>query len=130
MHNMIYKNILHIDDDSDDCELFMEALQAVSDAMYTAIYNPVEALRKLILEEIKPDVIFLDLNMPVMSGLEFLTEIKKLEIIKEIPIIIFSTSQFDDIIREAKEYGAEDFISKPNNFNDLKKILSKYTLTV
>ncbi|MES2575343.1 MAG: response regulator [Bacteroidota bacterium] len=127
---MNYKNILHVDDDSDDCELFMEALQEVSDAMYTAIYNPVEALRKLIEKEIEPDVIFLDLNMPFMSGLEFLTAIKKKEIIKEIPVIIFSTSQFSDIIREAKDHGAHDFISKPNNFNDLKEILSKYSLTV
>ncbi|MGQ7944378.1 response regulator [Flavobacterium sp. WC2509] len=127
---MNYKNILHVDDDSDDCELFMEALQEVSGALYTAIYNPVEALRKLIDKEIKPDVIFLDLNMPFMSGLEFLTEIKKNEIIKEIPVIIFSTSQFSDIIQEAKEYGAHDFISKPNNFNDLKEILSKYAHTL
>lgn len=127
---MTYKNILHIDDDSDDCELFMQALEAVSPATYTAIHNPVEALQKLIKQEIKPDVIFLDLNMPIMSGIEFLIQIKKQEKLKEIPIIIFSTSQLDDIIHEAKEHGAFDFISKPNNFNDLKKILSQHVLVV
>lgn len=126
---LCYNNILQIDDDSDDCELFMDALEAVSAATYTAICDPVEALRKLIEKEITPDVIFLDLNMPIMSGLEFLTEIKKKEDLKEIPIIIFSTSQLDDIIREAKAHGADDFISKPNNFNDLKRILSQYTLS-
>ncbi|OXA75913.1 hypothetical protein B0A65_20385 [Flavobacterium frigidimaris] len=126
---MAYKNILQIDDDSDDCELFMEALELVSTATYTAIYDPVEALRKLMQKEISPDVIFLDLNMPIMSGLEFLTEIKKKEGLKEIPIIIFSTSQLDDIIMEAKAHGADDFISKPNNFNDLKKILSQYSFS-
>jgi CheY-like chemotaxis protein len=124
---MFYKNILQIDDDSDDCELFMEALEAVSSALYTGINNPVEALRKLAQNEIKPDVIFLDLNMPIMSGLEFLTQVKKLEIVKEIPIIIFSTLQLEDIIQETKGYGAFDCISKPNNFNELKKILAKYT---
>ena len=123
---MPYKRILQIDDDSDDCELFLEALEAVSSANYTAIYNPIEALRKLIEEEIEPDVIFLDLNMPIMSGMEFLAEIKKNEKLKEIPIIIFSTSQLDDIIREAKLQGAKDFISKPSNFNELKRILSEY----
>lgn len=123
---MNYKNILQIDDDSDDCEFFMEALEAVCSAKYTAIYNPLEALRKLVEKEIEPDLIFLDLNMPAMSGLEFLTEIKKNGRLKEIPIIIFSTSQLDDIIYQAKEYGAQDFISKPNNMNDLKKILSQY----
>jgi len=76
--------------------------------------------------EIKPDVIFLDLNMPVMSGLELLTEIKKQEVLQQIPIIIFSTSQLEDIKREAKQLGAHDYISKPNNFNDLKQILRKY----
>jgi CheY-like chemotaxis protein len=125
-----YSNILQIDDDSDDCELFMEALEAVSTANYTAIYDPVEALRKLMQKEINPDVIFLDLNMPIMSGLEFMSEIKKEKGLKEIPIIIFSTSQLDDIIREAKSYGAHDYISKPNNFNDLKRILSQYTFSV
>lgn len=123
---MIYKNILQIDDDIDDCEFFMEALHEISTADYTAIQNPVEALRKLIGKQIQPDVIFLDLNMPVMSGFEFLTEIKKQDVIKNIPIIIFSTSQFDEIKLKAKNYGANEYISKPSDFNELKKILSYY----
>lgn len=123
---MIYKNILQIDDDIDDCEFFMEAVQAVSKADYTSIQNPVEALNKLIHKEINPDVIFLDLNMPVMSGFEFLTEIKKRDIIKNIPIIIFSTSQFEEIKVKARKYGANEYISKPNDFNELKKILTNY----
>lgn len=127
---MTYKNFLQIDDDSDDCELFMEALVAVSTSSYTAINDPVEAYHKLLMQEIKPDVIFLDLNMPVMSGLELLTEIKKHDALQQIPVIIFSTSQLEDIIRESKQLGAYDYISKPNNFNELKKILSKYTSEV
>lgn len=123
---MNYKNILQIDDDTDDCELFLEALQSVSTALYTSINDPVDALRRLIHKEIAPDVIFLDLNMPVMSGMEFLTEIKKTDIIKNIPIIIFSTSQFDEIRHQAKNNGAHDFISKPSDFNELKKIISLY----
>jgi len=123
---MAYKKFLQIDDDLDDCELFMEALNAVSYSSYTGINDPVEAYNKLLMMEIKPDVIFLDLNMPVMSGLELLTEIKKQEILQQIPIIIFSTSQLEDIKREAKQLGAHDYISKPNNFNDLKQILRKY----
>lgn len=123
---MNYKNILQIDDDTDDCELFLEALQAVSNALYTSINDPVVALRRLAHKEIIPDVIFLDLNMPVMSGIEFLTEIKKNDIIKNIPVIIFSTSQFDEIKRQARNHGAHDFISKPSDFNELKKIISQY----
>ncbi|WP_281233151.1 response regulator [Flavobacterium gelatinilyticum] len=123
---MTYKNILQIDDDIDDCEFFMEALQAISKADYTAMQNPVEALNKLIQKELNPDVIFLDLNMPIMSGFEFLIEIKKQEIIKNIPIIIFSTSQFEEIKMKARNYGANEYISKPSDFNELKKILTHY----
>lgn len=123
---MTYKNILQIDDDIDDCEFFMEALQAVSTAGYTAMQNPVEALHKLIHRELKPDIIFLDLNMPIMSGFEFLTEIKKLEEIRSIPIIIFSTSQMEEIKRKARNFGAHGYISKPSDFNELKKILTHY----
>ncbi|TDO82967.1 CheY-like chemotaxis protein [Flavobacterium chryseum] len=127
---MTYKNFLQIDDDSDDCELFMEALNAVSASHYTSINDPVEAYHKLIKQEVKPDVIFLDLNMPIMSGLELLSEIKKQDILQQIPVIIFSTSRLEDLIKEAKLLGAHDYISKPNNFNDLKKILSQYAYQV
>ncbi|MRX69761.1 Response regulator receiver domain-containing protein [Flavobacterium resistens] len=125
---MIYKNILQIDDDVDDCEFFMEALQAVSDADYTAMHNSVEALNRLIRQELIPDIIFLDLNMPIMSGFEFLVAIKTQKIIQDIPVVIFSTSQFEETKLKARNYGAKEFISKPSDFNELKKIISDFTV--
>lgn len=125
---MIYKNILQIDDDIDDCEFFMEALQAVSNADYTAMHSAVEALDKLIRRELKPDIIFLDLNMPIMSGFEFLTEIKTQKILQNVPVVIFSTSQFEETKLKAQRYGAEKFISKPSDFNEMKNIISHFTL--
>ena len=69
---MKYKNILQIDDDFDDCEFFQQALEGVSTATYMALHNPIEALQKLIDKEIKPDLIFLDINMPNLTGLQLL----------------------------------------------------------
>lgn len=91
---MKYKNILQIDDDFDDCELFEEALKTVSDATYTSVHNPIDALSKLINKEVTPDIIIMDVNMPFMSGPELIAEIKKRQTIKDIPVILFSTSSY------------------------------------
>lgn len=124
---MKYKNILQIDDDSDDCNFFLEALEEVSAAAYTAIHNPVQALQKLIDNEIHPDLIILDINMPIMNGLEVLHEIKKEEYIKNIPVIIFSTSIPIEVKNKMKDLGIMDYFIKPNDFNVLKKILTTFT---
>ena len=118
---MKYLNILQIDDDSDDCEFFQQALVEVSSAAYMALHNPIEALQKLIDKEVRPDLIFLDINMPLMSGIEFLAEIKKRDVIKNIPVIIFSTAPISSQL--AKILDAKDYLTKPSDFNDLKVIL-------
>lgn len=119
---MTYKNILQIDDDYDDCEFFEQALKAVSNAHYTAMTNPLDALKLLINKEIKPDIIFLDVNMPLMSGPELLTEIKKRDITKDIPVILLSTSPLISKNNE-KVAGAKDCLVKPNTFNELKNLI-------
>ena len=120
---MKYKNILQIDDDSDDCEFFEQALKTVSNAAYTSLHNPIEALHKLLSKELKPDLIFMDVNMPVMSGPELLMEIKKVEGIKDIPVILLSTSSLLSK-NHGKVSGAKDYLIKPNSFNDLKNLIS------
>lgn len=122
---MKYKNILQIDDDDDDCEFFHQALSSISEADYTSLHNPIEALHRLTAREINPDIIFLDINMPLMNGIEFLFEIKKRDIIKNIPVIIFSTSQTIQEKEIAQTLGAEDFLTKPVSFNELKNLLSQ-----
>jgi len=121
---MGYKNLVLIDDDSDDQEIFIEVLKRLTKSVICTAYNGArEALQSLIAKEIRPDVIFLDLNMPVMSGQQFLIEIKKLENLKDIPVIIFSTSSHTATIQLTKDLGAHDFITKPNNFDDLATLL-------
>lgn len=121
---MKYKNILQIDDDYDNCEFFEQALKTVSDAMYTCIQDPIEALQKLINNEISPDIIFLDVNMPTMSGPELLGEIKKRQLLKGIPIILLSTSPMYSHTINAFS-GAEDYLIKPDSFTELKNLILK-----
>lgn len=120
---MKYKNILLIDDDEDDCEIFLAAINSVSDSgNYTVKNDARKALTELEKGNIKPDLVFLDLNMPVMNGTQFLAEIKKREALKDIPVIIFSTSSHPDIIRQSMAFGAFDFITKPSDFNQIIRI--------
>ncbi|RYY65569.1 MAG: response regulator [Chitinophagaceae bacterium] len=120
---MNYKNILLIDDDEDDCEIFLVAIeQALGPGNYTTLNHAVKALQQLDENQINPDLIFLDLNMPIMNGIQFLTEIKKREHLKHIPVIIFTTSSQEALITQTKALGAHDFITKPSDFNDFSKI--------
>jgi CheY-like chemotaxis protein len=121
---MPYHNILLIDDDEDDQEIFLTALGAVSGSIVcTTISSAREALQKLTGKMVTADLIFLDLNMPIMNGQQFLTEIKKNDALKDIPVIVFSTSSHSGMARDAKDLGAHDFITKPDKFNDLVNIL-------
>lgn len=119
---MKYNNILQIDDDYDDCEFFEQALRMVSTATYTSVNNPLDALRKLINKEIKPDLIFMDVNMPLMSGPELLNEIKKRETTKDIPVVMLSTSPLLSK-NQNQVLGAKDYLVKPSTFNELKNLI-------
>ena len=121
---MLYKNILLIDDDTEDQEIFMTALESVSNTIVcTAISSARDALHQLSEKQMITDLIFLDLNMPLMSGQQFLTALKEDKELRHIPVIILSTSSNTSTIKLAKESGAKDFITKPDKFNDLINIL-------
>src|SRR4051812_41973045 len=122
--------VLLTDDDADDRELFTEAMTATDPAVAVDYaVNGEHTLTKL-KENKKPDLIFLDINMPVMSGWECLKEIKKNDDTSDIPVIIYSTSSHPRDQKIAKDLGALCLFTKPTDYPDLKKMLSKIiTLT-
>lgn len=121
---MKYKNILLIDDDEDDQELFQMALNHQSTDIHCKVVTSAnEALTYLGEKPTATDLIFLDLNMPIMTGQQFLGELNKRQGLSEIPVIVLSTSSDLDTITQAENLGARKFFTKPSNFNELKKIL-------
>ncbi len=116
------KNIEHIlvvDDDEDDQMLFKEALKQINSLVNCEIaFNGAEALAKLKTMPV-PDIIFLDLNMPVMNGFECLRAIKKEQIFQDIPVIIFTTANDNATIEQSRKLGATAFFHKPIDFNNL-----------
>jgi CheY-like chemotaxis protein len=123
---MRFKNLLLIDDDEDDQELFMEAAREISkDINITVVPDAAIALDRLVKKTVIADVIFSDLNMPRMNGQQFLLEIKRRPELKHIPVIIFSTSSHAHTIQLVKDFGAYEFITKPGLFNELVSTLRR-----
>ena len=121
---MPFRKIVLIDDDVEDQEIFKIALNDVSEMLECVTFSDAQqALSMLIEKELEPDVIFLDLNMPAMTGQEFLAEVKRRHETRQIPVIIFSTSASPTAISRAKEMGAKDFITKPDTFDELVDML-------
>lgn len=124
---MLYTTIFHIDDDDDDLDFFMEAAGGISaSARLFSFSGAAEALRVIAAGEMIPDAVFLDLNMPVMNGQEFLSKLAACGIGKSIKIIILSTSADPATISSLKNLYDVDFLSKPSGIKELAELLRPY----
>lgn len=123
--------ILLIDDDEDDRELFKLALEDVehSPLIYKTAKSGIEALEVLKNENVNPDFIFLDLNMPQMDGRECLRELKANVKTKTIPVVIFSTSSQLHDIEQSRSLGAIEFITKPSKVSELTNSLNLFLIS-
>ncbi|MHC0446458.1 response regulator [Flavobacterium sp. 3-218] len=108
------KTVFLIDDDPDDREIFEESLAAEHPSvLYQQAENGAAAFEKLRSGSFaKPDLIFLDLNMPIMDGRAFLQQIKADPNFKDIPVIIYSTSSSEADKKFAQENHAAAFLTK------------------
>jgi CheY-like chemotaxis protein/DNA-binding XRE family transcriptional regulator len=110
--------LLCIDDDPEDVELFCDAINTINTGVNCVVaHNGKEGID--LLQTLRPDLIFLDLNMPVMDGRETLKRIRNNERLKKIPVYIFSTTSNTAEIEECKKLGADNCITKPNSFKEL-----------
>jgi CheY-like chemotaxis protein len=112
--------ILYIDDDPEDREFFQEALSEIhpSPVCITA-KDGAEGLRLLNELVVLPDFIFADVNMPIMSGKQFLIEIKRTPAFNFIPVIIYSTTNYPAEAREYQRLGAHKVLVKPASMRSI-----------
>ncbi len=121
--NLKQLNILLADDDTDDCYFLKEALKELSLPTQLTSVHDGEQLMQLLTKETEelPDILFLDLNMPRKNGFECLSEIRLNEKLKQLPVIIYSTSFHNKIAEMLYKKGATYYISKPSEIVQLKK---------
>jgi len=120
-------NLLLADDDTDDCDFFEDALRDIPIVTtLTTIHNGVDLMNLLTQKAFKlPHALYLDLNMPLKNGFECLSEIKSNNTLKQLPVVVFSTSLDKDVVKSLYLQGANYYIRKPAEFSNLKNIILK-----
>jgi CheY-like chemotaxis protein len=121
------KNIVLADDDADDRAFFADALREVSiETELTTAIDGMELMSTLdenVTVPPPPHLIFLDLNMPRKNGYECLKEIRKTVKLRNIPVVVFSTSDSAHAIDTAYNLGANCYIRKPNSHELLIRVI-------
>jgi CheY-like chemotaxis protein len=120
-----FLSVLLADDDMDDRMLFADAISDLKLNVDLQMVNDGAELMNYLLTSamIIPEILFLDLNMPRKNGFECLDEIKNSPLLKDIFIIIYSTTESQKEIDDVFRQKANLFIKKPNSFTELKNIL-------
>jgi len=122
--NVKQLTILLADDDTDDCLFFQDALEGMPiSTQLTAVHDGEQLMELLNRANQLPHILFLDLNMPRKNGFECLSEIKLNKKLKDLPVVIFSTSFEKEVVNQLYLNGAQYFIRKPSEFSQFKKII-------
>lgn len=113
------------DDDSDDVLFFEQALEEINlpHNLHVAS-NGQQLIQDLIGADNAPDIIFLDINMPIKNGMETLIEVRK-ALPYHVPVVMLSTSSSEAMIESSQMLGASGYVCKPSSYPGLCKILSR-----
>ncbi|MFD2600745.1 response regulator [Flavobacterium suzhouense] len=115
-----------VDDDADDREIFAMALKkAHASYVCDMAKNGADAIKAMQESDIVPGYIFVDLNMPMISGKECVEAFKKIYRLADVPVIVYTTSSHPKDVEDIKNAGADHYLVKPNSFSALVGILEE-----
>ena len=120
-------HIILTDDDVDDRLFFKEAMDEIKIKTVVSFLNDgIQLIDYLNQPGVRlPNVVFLDLNMPLKNGMECLKEIRMNSHLNDLAVVIYSTSSSEQDIEDAFVHGANIYIKKPNDFSELKSTLAQ-----
>ena len=123
---MVMRSVYLADDDIDDIELFQVALEEVCDSCtLTSSKDGIDLLKKLSALNALPEVVFIDVNMPMMNGKEALLKIRQMDRYQKIPVVLFTTSSTEFDRNFATRYNA-GFVTKPLDNRQMKNITDQF----
>lgn len=123
---MKYKNILLVNDDTDDTENFVSVLNAINHKIRSSVESSaLEALKKLKDSKLSPDIIFLDYNMAYFDGAGFLKLLRDIKGLKKIPVVLYSRNSALMLQDTMDNFKRVQFLKKHTNFRKLFESLQK-----
>lgn len=118
------QRILVVEDSSLVQSIVKVALRRYERLHVASASNGVEALAS-IERDGEPDLVLLDINMPQMSGLELLDELRASGVVPRVPVIIVSTESEADDVKRGLDAGARAYLKKPFRTDDLCKVIDR-----
>ena len=124
LQNLSY--LVYVDDDQDDRSLFQETIEELFPNIDLRLYENGKEFIEDLVRDISnlPQLVFMDLNMPIKNGFECLEEIRLNKALQQIPIAVYSTSSCPKDKNRSLALGARHFLTKPTSFRDMKTLLS------
>jgi DNA-binding response OmpR family regulator len=116
------KKVLFIEDESDQVVLLKIRFESAGYDFFYSLTGA-EGIKKA--EEVNPDIILLDLNLPQMNGLEVLKALKSSTPLKKIPVYVITARSDKNLREECKKAGALDIIFKPYDSKELLEKIQK-----
>ncbi|HEX3801084.1 MAG TPA: response regulator [Verrucomicrobiae bacterium] len=124
---MLKPTLLLVEDEEDDVFFFKRTLEksGASFSIHRASNGAeaIEFIRKCASTDLLPQIIFLDLKMPVLNGFDFLDWLQKQNLASAIPTVVLSGSEQQKDIDRARQLGATDYLVKPIRVFDLNRVL-------
>lgn len=121
--------VLNIDDDPEDLEIFYKAVKTVNPLAKCLLARDAKEALNILRDAIVPDLIFLDIHMPLMDGKTVLAELRQNKKLEDVPVVMYSTRINPSETEEYAALGANQFLSKHNDFqglcNSLETLLKK-----
>jgi len=117
-------NVMLVDDDEADASLVIDILNRHRNVGSAEVYHRAgDALTELASGRRRPDLILLDINMPLVDGFQFLDVLSAIPDVRRTPVVMLTTSRFARDVERARGSMACGYIVKPDSFGDLKKRL-------
>jgi two-component system response regulator len=125
--------ILLIEDNPADVEITIEAFRRTNRGNHVSVCRDGEEALDFLFQRgrfsragsaVRPDLVLLDLNLPRKSGVEIIAQIKSNDALKDIPVVVLTTSDRDEDVSRCYRLGANNYLIKPVQFDDCVKLIT------